>query len=88
MQMLRGFYVHYNLVCARSLEVSNIFFRILYHQMAVEEQIGNLADFLYDRCTEGQVRHKLSVHNVDMYPVSSCHFNFFDFISQKSKISR
>ena len=88
MQMLRGFHVDNNLVCTCSLEVSNIFFRILYHQMAVEEQIGNLADFLYNRRTEGQVRHKLAVHNVDMYPVSSCSFNFFDFISQKSKISR
>ena len=87
-QMFGGFYMHNNLVGTGSLESGNVFFRIFYHQMAVEKQVGYLTDFFHYRSTEGQVRYKLAVHNIDVYPVGTGSFNFFDFVRQICKIGR
>ena len=54
--------------------------------MTVKKEIGDLTDIFNDRRAKGQVRYKGTVHHVDMHPVGSGSFDFFDFVCQISKI--
>ncbi len=45
--------------------------RVLDHQMAVERDVGRLQQALHDRQTQGQVRHEVVVHDIDVQPVGA-----------------
>ena len=61
--------------------------RIGDHQMGVQEQIRCLAQTLDYRHTQRKIRHKMSVHHIDMEPVCSRLPDSCGFLSQTGKIT-
>ena len=46
---------------------------VVDHQMAVHRDVGPLEQALHHRQPDGQVRHEVVVHHVDMHPVGAVH---------------
>ena len=87
-QVFRCFGMNHDLVRPGLGEILDIRFGMFHHEMAVKEQFRHLADFRDDRRAEGQVRHEIAIHDVDVYPVGPAGFDFTDFIPQAGKVCR
>jgi DNA polymerase-3 subunit alpha len=69
-------------------ELSDIGVHWRDHQMHVEGLVRPGLDRLQDRRADGEVRHEMPVHHVDMNPVGTRRVDGFDFVSQPGEISR
>ena len=69
-----------NYICARLNEIVNIFKRIAYHKVAVENLVAALSYALNNRRTEGNVRHKMAVHNINVDPVCAAGIHASGFL--------
>ncbi len=61
--------MHRHTVCAGAREGLEELTGVGHHEMAVEEELSVAADRLDDGRPEGDVRHEVAVHHVDMQPV-------------------
>ena len=62
--------------------------RRLDHQVDVEKQVRALAQALYDREAQRDVRHELAVHDVYMQPIRPCGGNLVDLAAELCKVGR
>ena len=62
-------HVHDAAVGARIGEVLEEHRRVVDHEMAVEEQLGALAERAHDDRPDGEVGHEMAVHHVDVQEV-------------------
>ena len=75
-----GFNVKINYIRTRLDKIVNIFKRLAYHQVTVEYLVAALSYALYNRCTEGKVRYKMAVHNINMNPVCTAGIHASGFL--------
>ena len=73
-------------VCPCFGKVFGIAQRLADHQVYVEDAVKILADALHNRCAEGDVGNKMSVHDIDVQPRSACLLHFAGFLTQLRKI--
>ena len=82
MEMRARLRVHGQPICACADIGLQITIGMLDHQVNVERQIGRLASTRGDNGTDGDVRHEMAVHDIDMNPVGSPRFDRLDFVRQ------
>ncbi len=58
------------------------------HQVDIERLFGGVPDRLDDRRTEGQVPHKVAVHDINVDVVRAGFIDGTDFVSQSREIRR
>ena len=63
--------MHQDVIGARLREILDIALRLDDHQMHVERLLRRFSDALDDQGADGQVRHKTTVHDIDMDPVGA-----------------
>ena len=68
-------------VRARVGEVVDIPQRIAYHQMNVKGLVREGTNPFYYGSAEGEVRDKMTVHNVEVHPVRACLVHARDFLT-------
>ena len=61
---------------------------VVDHQVTVQEQIGVGAQRFHDRRANGQVRHEVAVHHVDVKPIGPARLGRGGGIGQSSEIGR
>ena len=83
-----GLQMEGNEVGAAFFEVGDIFLRLTDHDVDIKKQAANGADAPDDRHPEGDIRHKVAVHHVDMEPVGAALFYAVQFVGQAGKIRR
>ena len=66
MQVPANFVVHTHPVRPGICKGGNVLIRILDHQVAVERQLRSLAQAGHYRRPDGDIGHKMPVHDVDM----------------------
>ena len=66
-------------------KVLDVAYRLVDHQMDVQEHIGTLTDGLDHRDPDGQVGHEAAVHDIHMEIVGAG--NFFDIPLQVDEVS-
>src|SRR4029453_11899703 len=62
--------------------------RISDHHVYFKLQLCNPPQRLDHRCTQRNVGHKVSIHNVDVNSISAGTFRFSDLLTQTGKVSR
>ena len=66
MQVIRRFGMDRDDIAAEFGKLHDELLRVLDHQMCVERHIGNRAQRFDQRRAEGDIRHKMTVHNIDV----------------------
>jgi hypothetical protein len=59
-----------------------------YHQMGYEMERRQARDGFDDHRAEGEVRHKLPVHHIEMEQIGACFLDGVYFLRQFRKIGR
>jgi hypothetical protein len=86
MQMRTGLDVDANGLSARRGEVGHVAVGRLDHQVDVERQVRASADGFYDAWTNADVGDKVTVHHIDVDPVSAGGLGGANFFTQPGKI--
>ena len=87
-QMYAGFLVHGNPVGAGRGKLGNELVRILDHQVAIERQLGHLAQGLHQRRSHGQVGHEMTVHDIHMDDCAAARGSVAHLVRQMGEVSR
>ena len=74
-------------VRARVAELGGVRVGVLDHQVNIERERAGIAHGAHDDGTEGQVRHEVAVHDVDVDPVRTCVSDGADLVAQAAKVS-
>ena len=73
---------------AALFQVCNVLLRLTYHNMHIKKQTAYRTNALDDRHTEGNIRHKMSVHHINVQPVGAALFRAVQFLFQAGKVRR
>jgi hypothetical protein len=60
--------------------------RIVDHEVDIQARPGNLSDARYHRRTDGEIGHKMAVHDVQMQHGSTAAFYALDLLGQAGKV--
>ena len=69
MEMRTGFHVNREIVRSGLGELGDKGIGVCDHEVDVERQLGDFSERRHDRRTDGQIRHKMPVHDIDMEEV-------------------
>jgi len=86
--MAARFLMHGNPVRSRFGEGPDVFVWILYHEMAIERQPGCFAQRFHDGRPDGQIGHKMTVHDVDVDCAGASSHCPFNLVRQMGKVGR
>src|SRR5437868_2252656 len=86
--MDRGFCMNSQVRGAGIDESRNVFVGIENHEVDVEWKLRDLLDRSDDRRTNCNVRHKVSIHDVDMKRMGAGLLDFADVFGKRGKIGR
>ena len=64
-----------------------IFIRLGYHKVGIENHFAVFTEFCNYRRAKRNVRHEMTIHNIQVHNIYASRFNFSQLISQPSKIS-
>src|SRR5579883_1706750 len=87
-QMWTSFHMYRDYISPGINELRDIGIRVLDHKVSVERKLCDRSDRFHDEWSDGNIRHKMSVHHVKMQPVSSAIFHLSNALFQASKIGR
>ena len=68
-------------------EIIEVLVRVRDHQMYVEHLVGRLAQALDDRSADGDIRYKVTVHNVNVNVLRACIGRDLDVACQIGEVS-
>lgn len=87
-EMGAGFLMDRDVLDAGSSQTVDVGFRMFYHEMGIEGQLGAAAQGLDDRDAKGQVRHEMAVHQVEMDTICPLPFDVLNVFSQAGEVRR
>jgi hypothetical protein len=87
-QIAASFLMDRNPVCARLGELRYKFVGIFNHQVAIERQVRNFSQRLYDRRPDGKIGDKMPIHNIDVDRRSAAVRGTLNLIRQTREIRR
>jgi hypothetical protein len=79
MEVRTGFHVNRQIVCSSLGELGDKGVGVCDHEVDVKRQLGNFSERRHNWWTDGQIRHEMPVHDIDMKEVGpssfhGCHF--------------
>ena len=83
-----GFLMDRDVLDAGSSQAVDVGFRMFYHEMGIEGQLGAAAQSLDDGDAKGQVRHEMAVHQVEMDTICPLPFDVLNVFSQAGEVRR
>lgn len=87
-EMGAGFLMNRDVLDASSGQAVDVGFRMFYHEMGIEGQLGAAAQSLDDGDAKGQVRHEMAVHQVEMDTICPLPFDILNVFSQAGEVRR
>jgi hypothetical protein len=88
MQMDANLLMHRDPVCAGIREGRDVVVRVLDHQVTVERHVHGLPQRRDHRRPDGDIWHKVAVHDVDVQERGSAFDGLFGVRSEPRKVSR
>src|SRR4030042_6252236 len=88
MKMRRGFHMDRNDVSPGFCKFFDILIRVLDHEVYIKGKFGYFSKGSHDRRTDRDIGNKVTVHYINMDPVSPPFFNCSDFFTQPGKVSK
>ena len=73
--------------CTRLGKIIEVDFRMLCHEMHIERKCRMLSERFDDGASESQIRHKVTVHDVQMDKIRAGLFDILQFGRKIGKIS-
>ena len=73
--------------CTRLGKIIKVDFRMLGHKMHIEGKCRMLSECFDDGASESQIRHEMTVHNVQMDKIGASLFDILQFGRKIGKIS-
>ena len=69
-------------------QILEVDFRMLGHEMHIERKCRMLSEGFDDGASEGQIRHEMSVHHIQMDKIRAALFDILQFGRKICEISR
>jgi hypothetical protein len=87
-EMGAGFLMDRDVLDTGSSQAVDVGFRMFYHEMGIEGQLGAATQSLDDGDAKGQVRHEMAVHQVEMDTICPLPFDVLNVFSQAGEVRR
>ena len=88
MEMRTGFHMNGQIVRSRCGKLGDERVGIRDHEMDVERKLGDFSQRFDDGRADSQVRHEMSVHDVNVEQIGSASLDGGHFVGQAGKVSR
>jgi len=80
MEMRTGFHVNREIIRSSFGELGDKGIGVCDHEVDVERHLGDFSERRHNRWTDGQIRHEMPVHNIDMKEIGPRAFHGCNFV--------